>query len=208
MSSLRELSRQAVRDRIAEAAEALFLAKGFHETTVDEIAAVVGMSQRSFFRYFASKEAVVLERFERQAEELFAQLNSRPLDEPEWDSLRACFDVFVAHLADDTRPDRATQEIIESCPSLVAAQLARVDRLKEDLAQRLAARAVARDPKARPDTLVLSALVGAAFACLQAAVRRTLCGDDDPGQLGTSLDHTMRALRPVGHVTNQVPTRH
>ncbi|GAA4961197.1 TetR family transcriptional regulator [Yinghuangia aomiensis] len=200
MSSLRELSRQAVRDRIAEAAEALFLAKGFHETTVDEIAAVVGMSQRSFFRYFASKEAVVLERFDRQAEELFGRLNSRPLDEPEWDSLRACFDVFVAHLADDTRPDRATQEIIESCPSLLAAQLARVDRLKEDLAQRLAARAVARDPKARPDTLVLSAWVGAAFACLQAAVRHTLC-DDDPGQLGASLDHTMRALRPVGHVT-------
>ncbi|NUS58156.1 MAG: TetR family transcriptional regulator, partial [Streptomycetaceae bacterium] len=156
-------------------------------------------SQRSFFRYFASKEAVVLERFERQAEELFGRLNSRPLDEPEWDSLRACFDVFVAHLADDTRPDRATQEIIESCPSLLAAQLARVDRLKEDLAQRLAARAVARDPKARPDTLVLSALVGAAFACLQAAVRHTLCGDDEPGELGASLDHTMRALRPVGH---------
>lgn len=201
MSSLRELSRQAVREHIAEAAEALFLAKGFHETTVDEIVAVVGMSQRSFFRYFASKEDVVLERFERQGEELFAHLNSRPLDEPEWDSLRSCFDVFVSHFADDTRRDRATQKIIESCPSLLAAQLERVHRLQEQLTQRLAARAVARDPDARPDTLVLGALVGAAFACVQAAVRHTLCGNGDPARLGTALDRTMEALRPVGHVT-------
>jgi AcrR family transcriptional regulator len=200
MRSLRELSREAVRARIVEAAQPLFLAKGFNETTVDEIAAAVGMSQRSFFRYFASKEDVVLDKFDRQGEELFARLNSRPLDEPEWDSLRACFDVFVAHLTDDTGRDRALQEIIESCPSLLAAQLERVHRIQEQLTQRLAARAVARDPEAHPDTLVLSALVGAAFACVQAAVRHTLRGDGAHERLGASLDHTMEALRPLGHV--------
>jgi len=200
MSSLRELSRQAVRIHITEAAEALFLAKGFNETTVDEIAAVVGMSQRSFFRYFASKEDVVLEKFDRQGEELFARLNSRPLDEPEWDSLRSCFDVFVTPLTDDARRDRAIQEIIESCPSLLAAQLERVHRFQEQLTKRLAARAVARDPDARPDMLVLSALVGAAFACIQAAVTHTLRDHDDLARLGAFLDHTMAALRPLGPV--------
>ncbi|MGW0665002.1 TetR/AcrR family transcriptional regulator [Streptodolium elevatio] len=200
MSSLRELSRQAVRVRIAEAAEDLFLAKGFNETTVDEIATAVGMSQRSFFRYFASKEDVVLEKFDRQGEELFARLNSRPLDEPEWDSLRSCFDVFIAHLTDDTGRDRALQEIIESCPSLLAAQLERVHRIQEQLAQRLAARAVARDPGAIPDTLVLSALVGAAFACIQAAVRQALCGEGTSAQMGAFLDHAMEALRPLAPV--------
>lgn len=201
MSSLRELSRQAVRTRIAETAEALFLDQGFNETTVDEIAAAVGMSQRSFFRYFASKEDVVLEKFDRQGEELFARLNQRPLDEPEWDSLRACFDVFVAHLMDGTRHDRAMQEIIESCPPLLAAQLAWVNRFQEQLADRLAARVVARDPDARPDTLVLRALVGSAFVCLQAAVTHILRGGDDLARLGAHLDHTMAALRPLGRVT-------
>jgi AcrR family transcriptional regulator len=203
MSSLRELSREAVRGRIAEAAETLFLAKGFNETTVDEIAAVVGMSQRSFFRYFASKEDVVLEKFDRKGEELFAHLNSRPLDEPEWDSLRSCFDVFVATFTDDNRRDRAMQEIIESCPPLLAAQLERVHRVQEQLVQRLAARMVARDPNARPDTLVLSALVGAAFACVQAAVSHTLCAAEDPARLGALLDHAMQALRPLGHGTGE-----
>lgn len=201
MSSLRELSRQAVRARIAEAAEALFLAKGFHETTVDEIAATVGMSQRSFFRYFATKEDVVLEKFDRQGEELFARLNSRPLDEPDWDSLRACFDVLVARLTDDAHRDRVTQELIESCPALLAAQLERVNRFQEQLADRLAARAVARDPEARPDTMVLRALAGAAFACLYAATSHTLRGDCDLARLGERLDHTMGALRALGSVT-------
>ncbi|UGQ12532.1 TetR/AcrR family transcriptional regulator [Yinghuangia sp. ASG 101] len=200
MSSLRELSRQAVRTRIAEAAEALFLAKGFHETTVDEIAAAVGMSQRSFFRYFATKEDVVLEKFDRQGEELFARLNSRPLDEPDWDSLRACFDILVARLTDDARQDRVTQELIESCPALLAAQLARVNRLQEQLAERLAARALARDPDALPDTMVLRALAGAAFACLYAATSHTLHDSDDCSRLGERLDHTMGALRSLGSV--------
>ncbi|HSA51913.1 MAG TPA: TetR/AcrR family transcriptional regulator [Yinghuangia sp.] len=201
MSSLRELSRQAVRTRIAEAAEALFLAQGFHETTVDEIAAAVGMSQRSFFRYFASKEEVVLEKFDRQGEELFARLNSRPLDEPEWDSLRACFDVLVVRLNDDAQRDRAIQEIIESCPALLAAQLERVNRFQEQLADRLAARVVARDPEALPDRLVLRALAGAAFACFQAAITYILRGNDDLARLADHLDHTMEALRPLGSVT-------
>lgn len=202
MSSLRELSRQAVRVRITEAAQALFLAKGFNETTVDEIAAVVGMSQRSFFRYFASKEDVVLEKFDRQGEELFARLNSRPLDEPEWDSLRSCFDVFVTGFTDDAGQDRAIQGIIESCPPLRAAQLERVHRFQEQLVRRLAARTVARDPNAHPNALVLGALVGAAFACVQAAISHTLCGNEDPARLGALLDHAMEALRPLG----QVPT--
>lgn len=201
MSSLRELSRQAVRTRIAEAAEALFLAQGFHETTVDEIAAAVGMSQRSFFRYFASKEDVVLEKFDRQGEELFARLNSRPLDEPDWDTLRACFEVIVVRLADEAQRDRVTQELIDSCPALLAAQLERVNRFQDELAARLAARAVARDPGARPDTMVLRALAGAAFACLYAVTSATLHGDCDVARLGERLDHTMGALRPLGSVT-------
>jgi AcrR family transcriptional regulator len=202
MNRLRELSRQAVRTRIAEAAEALFVEKGFQETTVDEIAAAVGMSQRSFFRYFASKEDVVLEKYDRQQDEFLTHLNTRALDEPEWDSLRSCFDVVVDRLTDEPPycRDSAIQQIIESSPHLLAAHLERVNRFQEHLAKRLAARAVARDPECRPDTVVLRALVGAAFACLQAAITHAL-RNDDFAELGAHLDRTMDALRPVGHVT-------
>ena len=57
---LRERTRRAVHREIAEAGMALFLDQGFEETTVDQIAEAAGISRRSFFRYFATKEDVVL----------------------------------------------------------------------------------------------------------------------------------------------------
>jgi len=47
---------QLVRDAIYDAAIELFAGKGFDETTVEEVAQAAGVSRRSFFRYFASKD--------------------------------------------------------------------------------------------------------------------------------------------------------
>ena len=57
---LRDRTRLAVRDQIARAATALFVSQGFDRTTIDEVAAAAGLSRRSFFRYFETKEDVVL----------------------------------------------------------------------------------------------------------------------------------------------------
>lgn len=193
--SLREVSRRAVQSRIALAAEELFVAKGFEETTVDEIAAAVGMSQRSFFRYFASKDEVVLDSLERLGEELSARLEARPADEPEWDSLRHSFDPIVERLADPAvrEHDHALQRIIYASPRLLAAYLGRLDRLQGSLSERLLDRA-ARNPKGATDPVVLRALVGGAFACLHAAMQH--CGVE-PEVFAPCLDRTMEALRPV-----------
>jgi AcrR family transcriptional regulator len=54
--SLQSRKQQVVRDAIYDAAIELFISKGFDETTIDDVAVAVGISQRSFFRYFASKD--------------------------------------------------------------------------------------------------------------------------------------------------------
>src|SRR5690242_10152847 len=93
-SGLRERTRRAVRKEIAEAAGALFAERGYEATTIDHIAAAVGMSQRSVFRYFATKEELVLGKFDFVVEEMLDVLRARPADEPVWTSLHRVFDVL------------------------------------------------------------------------------------------------------------------
>jgi AcrR family transcriptional regulator len=57
---LREFKKQQARDSIFHAAFDLFLKKGFEQTTVDEIADQAVVSRRTFFRYYASKEDVLV----------------------------------------------------------------------------------------------------------------------------------------------------
>jgi len=54
--SLQSRKRQLVRDAIYDAAIDLFAKHGFDETTVEEVADAAGISRRSFFRYFESKD--------------------------------------------------------------------------------------------------------------------------------------------------------
>lgn len=52
---------EATRERLRTCALALFLERGFDETTVNDIAAAAGVSHMTFFRHFPTKEAVLLE---------------------------------------------------------------------------------------------------------------------------------------------------
>ena len=79
--SLKRLKQQVVRNALNAAAVELFLARGFENVTVEEIARTAGVSRRTFFRYYESKEDVMVEHSERLGELLLAELTARPLDE-------------------------------------------------------------------------------------------------------------------------------
>lgn len=57
---LRERKKRETKKRLTEKGIALFLEKGFDHTTLDEIAAAAGISRRTFFYYFTSKDEVLL----------------------------------------------------------------------------------------------------------------------------------------------------
>ena len=57
---LLERSRRAARAEVARVGVALFLERGFDATTMDDVAAAAGVSRRTLFRYFGSKEEVAL----------------------------------------------------------------------------------------------------------------------------------------------------
>ncbi|WP_228456720.1 TetR/AcrR family transcriptional regulator [Streptomyces durbertensis] len=54
-----------MREALVDAAFELFLARGYEQTTIDDIVSLAGVGRRSFFRYFPSKEDVVFPDHER-----------------------------------------------------------------------------------------------------------------------------------------------
>ncbi len=71
---LRERKRRQTLQRIAEVGVTLFLAKGYEGTTLDEIAAEAGISRRTFFHYFKSKDEILLARLASYADGIKASV--------------------------------------------------------------------------------------------------------------------------------------
>src|SRR3954451_21432888 len=67
---------------------ALFAERGFDETTVEDIAAAAGISRRTFFRYFSSKNDVVWGEFDAGLRPLADSLAAAATDQPWMDALR------------------------------------------------------------------------------------------------------------------------
>ena len=75
---LRARKKERTRDAIAEAAISLFLARGFDDVSVTDIAAAAEVSKPTLFRYFPSKEDLVVHRFADHSGEAARVVRARP----------------------------------------------------------------------------------------------------------------------------------
>ncbi len=130
---VRERTRRAVRGELAQLAVDLFVEKGYDETTIDDLAAAAGMSKRTLFRYFASKEELVMGKYEVLGEQLAEDLAARPAGEPIWVSLRQVFGRVVEYSESEARGTAsvAMEKIVRDHPALNASYLERVSRIQE-----------------------------------------------------------------------------
>lgn len=137
---MRERTRLAIRAELADAATRLFTERGFDETTVEAIAAEVGVSGRTFFRYFGSKEDVLFGFLEKMGDELRARLELRPPSEAPLVALRRSFDLIVERF-DQDRPRALTLlRLTRQTPSLRARHLDKQDQWEDALTAALATR--------------------------------------------------------------------
>src|SRR4051794_13821626 len=79
--SLHDRKLRLVRAQLAEIALTPLLERGFDAVTMDDLANAAGISRRTYFRYFATKEDVVTCVFDDAGDALLAEFERRPRTE-------------------------------------------------------------------------------------------------------------------------------
>ena len=153
---LRERKRRETRQRIAETGLQLFLANGYENTTLDTIAAEAGISRRTFFSYFKSKEDLLFVWQSGGWSAVREDLLSVSPDEHPLDAVR---NVFIRHLEDYTNNEmRTIDRLLRSSESLRARKQAFYEEQEQALFATLCE--IWRHPQRRP------ALRMVAMACI------------------------------------------
>ncbi len=154
--SLRQRKLEVVRLALSAAAEQLFLSRGFERTTVEQIAQAAGVSRRTFFRYYESKEDVLVERSDRLGERLYAELAARPRPEPPLLAIRNALVAAVQAGIEDADFVRWVIHVLREKSALRRAMMERRNRLEERIAALMAERLQSRP---RDNTPMLLAFV-------------------------------------------------
>lgn len=84
----REQNKRRTHDALIQAASRLFQEKGYGATTVRDIAAAAGVGERTFFRYFPSKDSLIHQRMLELIPVLTDEIRARPTQEPPLMALR------------------------------------------------------------------------------------------------------------------------
>lgn len=117
--NLHELRRRSTHEALRRAALASFASKGFANVTVTELAREAGVTERTFFRHFPTKEAVLFQDYETQVEWLSEALAQRPASESIFDAVLASIasfphDLEVVRQAATARTELITADRIAS----------------------------------------------------------------------------------------------
>ena len=188
---LRARKKEAQREAIAAAAWRLFGARGFEAVTVQEVARAAGVSEKTVFNYFATKEDLLYHRVESFEDELLAAVRERR----DGETALAAFRRFLlqprgAFAGGRTQADRdrmrRMNRTIAGSPALLAREERHFTRYTASLAALLAAETgAARDDVA--SKVAAYAMIGVHRALIEHVRRRVLAGDDDPARLARGL---------------------
>ena len=187
---LRERKKARTRRAIRDHAMRLFLEQGYAATTVEQIAEAAEVSPSTFFRYFPTKEDVVL------ADDIdpiaFESFQGQPAELSALAALRASVkDVFGNLSEQDWELERNRQQLIASEPELRASVLLRLSESLDMFAEQIAKR-VGRDPGDFEVRNFAGVVLGTALTAFNEGLDRTM-----PSYLeiiDRALEHLERGL--------------
>jgi AcrR family transcriptional regulator len=180
-----------MRAEVSEVAFRLFAEQGFDKTTVEQIAAEAGLSRTTFFRYFGTKEEVVLGKMAEFGHEIATALADRPAHERPWDALRRAFDVLTQSKEEEAEQSRHFIRLFSDACALMTRQWEKTQGWQSLLVPEIARR-LGGDPQSA-DNLRAHAVVASAIDCLDAATDAWNASDGTT-PLSVLLDQAMGAL--------------
>ncbi|MFG1700963.1 TetR/AcrR family transcriptional regulator [Nonomuraea sp. NPDC049309] len=192
MSGLRELKKQRTRAAIADAALELFLARGFDEVKVAEVARAAGVSEATVFNYFRTKEDLVFERLDRFWTRLIDAIEHRPGGQGIVDAAET---FLLSQEPTSLSPEHeerlaAISRMIAASPALLARERASYDHAALALTE-----VIARTTTLGEDAAAAAHLILAVHKSLVAYTREQVLA----GATGQALAHRVAARTRSGY---------
>ncbi|GAA3889073.1 TetR family transcriptional regulator [Streptomyces sedi] len=185
---LRGRKKLATRRALSEAALRLAAARGLESVLVEDIAAAVGVSPRTFNNYFSSKQEAIVSLVLARATGLCDAVASQPPELPLWDAIA---EAAIQHVRpDDSEQWKMGARLIRDTPSLEAEQLKAYAGIESSLAEVIAAR-TGTDPRV---DLFPGLAASVAVGAIRAALRHWL----DTEETRSYPDLLSAVLRGVG----------
>ena len=186
---LRERKKARTRAAIREHALQLFREQGYSLTTVEQIAAAAEVSPATFFRYFPTKEDVVLQDDSEVV--TIEGLNAQPPELSPVAAFRAAATASLAAMTDaDKEQFRETAQLTAQVPEIRARALDEFTRTIDEIAAALAGR-VGR----APDDFAVRTLAGAIMGVIMSATMPGLmAGDVDITEMFGRIDAALAQL--------------
>jgi AcrR family transcriptional regulator len=182
---LRERKKQQTRETIARAAHELFAERGYHATTLPDIAQAADVSTRTIFAYFPSKEDILFSDFPVMKEALARALAERPDGVGTLETVREF--ILSSHGIKKSKLDEELNRCVQTDETLRSHLRARIAQLED-----LIAGAIAKDLGAPENDLrahVVAASLTAAFIVLSER--------DDSGAKPKTADEVAAQIDPV-----------
>ena len=167
------MSKPSARDRLAQAAFALFDERGYEHATVDDITERAGLGRTTFFRHYRSKEDVIFPDHDR----LLEQVRNRLLTSGHATTLAAVSDavrLVLLHYLDEGDLARRRYALTSKVPALRDREIASVARYQRLFREFIAEQA---DDKGQPALLRAELMAAAVVAAHNHVLRRWLRGE-------------------------------
>ncbi|MCU1486707.1 MAG: regulatory protein TetR [Actinomycetia bacterium] len=182
MTGRREANKRRTRETLERAAFDLFLEQGYDQTSVTELAAAADVAERTFFRYFATKDDVVFAKLDEDIDDFLRHLGAElRSDAPSWADIARGVEAFCRHYEPEKAVTQRRSQLVMQTPFL--AERAHVGQAK----WRQAMTTLLAERYGRPTfDIDVQLLAGAASAVLIAAFGHWVRSDEELHTLARS----------------------